>query len=220
VENFSGLRVKNRELLATAGVKKSKHMFAPIPKTLNAKLSMKTTLAWGMMAGILSSLVMGQVERGPEEPMPPREGDRRRHLLGKEEMFKRMDRDGDGKITKSEFFASPRIEQLSEEQRNAFFGRLDRDEDGSISGEEIRMLRQQAERRARDDFRKLDVDENGSVNFEEFSKGKFISKLPEEKRRQIFSRMDTDGNGVIDGADRPKGPPGKPEMRPERKQRD
>ena len=173
-----------------------------------------------MMAGILSSLVTGQVESGPQEPMPPREGDGRRHLVGKEEMFKRMDRDSDGKITKSEFFASPRIEQLSEEQRNALFARLDRDEDGLISREEIRMLRQQAERRARDDFRKLDVDKNGSVNFEEFSKGKFISKLPEEKQRQIYSRMDTDGNGVIDGADRPQVPPGKTEMRPERKPRD
>jgi Ca2+-binding EF-hand superfamily protein len=181
---------------------------------------MKITLAGGVLAGILSSLVTGQVERGPEEPMPLREGDRRRHLVGKEEMFKRMDRDGDGMITKREFFASPRIEQLSEEQRNALFGRLDRDKDGSISSEEIRMLRQQAERRVGDDFRKLDVDKNGSVNFDEFCKGKFISKLPEEKRRQIFKRMDTDGNGVIDGADRPKGPPGKPEMRPERKQRD
>lgn len=172
------------------------------------------------MAGILSSLVTGQVERGLEEQIPPREGDRRRHLVGKDEVFKRMDRDSDGMITKREFFASPRIEQLSEEQRNALFVRLDRNKDGSISSEEIRVLRQQAERRAMDDFRKLDVDKNGSVNFEEFCKGKFISKLPVEKRHQIFKRMDTDGNGVIDSADRPKRPPGKPKMRPERKQRD
>jgi Ca2+-binding EF-hand superfamily protein len=220
VENFSGLRVKNRELLIPAGVKIDKHMFAPIPKTSNAKHSMKTTLVGGMMAGILSSLVTGQVERGLEEQIPPREGDRRRHLVGKDEVFKRMDRDSDGMITKREFFASPRIEQLSEEQRNALFVRLDRNKDGSISSEEIRVLRQQAERRAMDDFRKLDVDKNGSVNFEEFCKGKFISKLPVEKRHQIFKRMDTDGNGVIDSADRPKRPPGKPKMRPERKQRD
>lgn len=180
---------------------------------------MKTVLAGGLIAGMLSSLATGQIEPGPGQPMPPRGGDRR-HLVGKGEMFKRMDRDGDGKITKREFFASPRIEQLTEEQRNALFGRLDRNEDGLISREEIRMLRQQAERRTRDDFRKLDVDKNGSVNFEEFSKGEFISKLPEEKQRQIFKRMDTDGNGVIDGADRPKGPPGKPEMRPERKSKD
>lgn len=181
---------------------------------------MKTTLAAGMMAGILSSLVTGQVVRGPQDQILPREGDGRRQLVGKEELFKRMDRDGDGNISKSEFFTSPRIEQLSEEQRNALFERLDRDDDSLISREEIRMLRQQAERRARDDFRKLDVDKNGSVNLEEFSKGEFISKLPAEKRRQIFSRMDTDGNGVIDGADRPKSPPGNPEKRPERSQRD
>ena len=182
---------------------------------------MKTIIAGGMVAGILSSLATGQVERRPEEPRPRREIERRPHMGGQEEVFKHMDRDGDGKISKREFFASPRMEHLPEDQRNAFFARLDRDEDGSISAEEIRMLRQQAERRARDDFRNLDEDKNGSVSFVEFSKGEFISKLPEEKRRQIFSRMDTDGNGVIDGADRPKGPPGKPEkQRPERKQRD
>ena len=181
---------------------------------------MKTILAGGMMAGLFSSVVMGQVERKPEEPRLPRESDRRPHMVGPEEMFKHMDRDGDGKISKREFFASPRMEQLPDEQRNAFFGRLDRDKDGSISREEIRMMRQQAERRAREDFRKLDEDKSGSVSFEEFSKGEFISKLPEEKRRQIFRRMDTDGNDMINGADQPKGPPGKPEMRPERKPRD
>ncbi len=181
---------------------------------------MKTILAGGMLAGFLSSFAMGQGERKPEEPRQQREGDRRPPMVAPEEMFKHMDRDGDGMISKREFFASPRMEQLPEEQRNAFFGRLDRDEDGSISREEIRMMRQQAERRAREDFRKLDVDQSGSVNFEEFSKGEFISKLPEEKRYQIFKRMDTDGNGEINGADRPKGPPGKPEMRPERKPKD
>ncbi len=181
---------------------------------------MKMILAGGMLAGLLSSVAMGQGERRPEEPRPPREGERRPHLMGPEEMFKHMDRDGDGNISKREFFASPRMEQLPEEQRNAFFTRLDRDEDGSISREEIRMMRQQAARRAREDFRKLDVDKSGSVSFEEFSKGEFISKLPEEKRHQMFKRMDTDGNGVVNGADRPQGPPKKPEMRPERKPKD
>ena len=173
-----------------------------------------------MLAGILSSFAMGEGERRPEVPRPPREGDKHPQIVAPEQMFKHMDRDGDGKISKREFFASPRMKQLPDERRNAFFRRLDRDEDGSISREEIRKMRHQAERRAREDFRKLDVNQSGSVSFEEFSKGEFISKLPEEKRNQIFKRMDTDGNGEINGADRPNRPPVKPEMRPERKPKD
>jgi Ca2+-binding EF-hand superfamily protein len=122
-------------------------------------------------------------------------------------MFRRMDKDQDGKITKEEFFASPRMERLPEEKREEIFSRLDRDSDGMISGEEIHMMRRDAQRRARDEFRKLDENKSGGLDFAEFSKGEFFAKLPEEKRRQIFERMDTDGSGEITAEDRPKGPP-------------
>ena len=77
-------------------------------------------------------------------------------------------------------------------------------------------MRHDAERRAKDEFRELDADKSGGLNFEEFSKGKFFGKLPEAKRRQIFARMDTDGSGEINADDRPKGPPGKPDVQRER----
>lgn len=123
------------------------------------------------------------------------------------EMFRRMDRDRDGKITKEEFLSSPRLARLPEEKRDKFFSRLDRDNDGLISREEIREMRNDAQRGARDEFRKLDVNGSGGLDFSEFSKGEFFGKLPEEKRRQIFERMDTDGSGEITAEDHPKGPP-------------
>lgn len=135
-------------------------------------------------------------------------------------MFRRMDRDGDGKISKREFFASPRMERLPVEKREEIFARLDRDGDGFLTHREIMAMRHDAERRVRDGFRKLDTDNSGGLSFEEFSEGEFASKLPEEKRRQIFDRMDTDGDGEITAADRPEGAPERPVGRPERKPKD
>jgi Ca2+-binding EF-hand superfamily protein len=57
------------------------------------------------------------------------------------------------------------LKSLPEEKREAFFGRLDSDSDGFVSGEEIRAMRQQADRRAMEGFRKLDTDGSGGVSF-------------------------------------------------------
>lgn len=181
---------------------------------------MKTILAGGILAGLLASAAMAEGERRPDRERPPRDGERRPQRGGPDEMFKHMDRDGDGKISKREFFASPRMERLPAEKREEIFGRLDQDGDGFLTREEIRAMRQDAERRMREGFRKLDTDKSGGVSFAEFSAGEFASKLPEEKRRQIFDRMDTDGDGEITAADRPKGPPERPERRHDRKPKD
>lgn len=184
---------------------------------------MKTILAGGILASILASAAMAEGERRSdgakpnEGGRPPHDGEKRPFHGGPEEMFKHMDKDGDGNISKREFFASPRMERLPEEKREEIFGRLDRDGDGFIEREEIMAMRRDNERRAMGQFQKLDTDQSGGLDFEEFSKGELFGKLPEEKRRQIFTRMDTDGNGEINGADKPKGPPGKSDIRPERK---
>lgn len=171
------------------------------------------------MAGLLSTVAMAEEERHFDRENPQREGKDRPHFVRPEDMFKRMDRDGDGKISKREFFASPRMERLPEEKREAFFARLDRDGNDFLTGEEIRAMRQDAERRMREDFRKLDSDNSGGLSYEEYSKGEFASKLPEEKRRQIFTRMDTDGSGEINAADKPNGPPIRPEKPENRNER-
>lgn len=181
---------------------------------------MKTILAGGLLAGLLASVLMAEGERLPGGERPQKDVERHPHRRGPEEMFKHMDRDGDGKISKREFLAAPRMKSLPEEKREAFFSRLDRNGDGFLIGEEIRAMRQQTERRAMEGFRKLDTDGSGGVNYEEFSKGEFSSKLPEEKRQQVFKRMDADGNGEINGTDRPKGAPVKPNVRPERRTQD
>lgn len=178
---------------------------------------MKTILVSGLLAGFVASAVLAQDERRPDRERPQRDGEKRQPRGGPEEMFRNMDRDGDGKISKREFFASPRMERLPVERRVEIFARLDRDGDEFLTSDELRGMRQDAERRVREGFRKLDADNSGGLSFEEFSKSEFFGKLPVEKRRQIFDRMDTDRDGEITAVDRPQGPP---DRRLERKSKD
>lgn len=185
---------------------------------------MKTLVLFGLCAGAIATSAVA--EEGDEShserkrPHPERKAERgekgKDHRGGRQrrppfgghgDMFRRMDKDGDGNITKEEFLADPRLERLPIDKRETIFARLDGDGDGVLSREEIRVMRKDVENRAKRELRGLDKDENGGVSFEEFSAGRFLGKLPEEKRRQIFKRMDTDGSGEITAEDRPKGPP-------------
>lgn len=133
-------------------------------------------------------------ERGAKHRRPPHDGG---------EMFKRMDADGNGTISREEFLGSPRLARLPEEKRGRIFMRLDGNGDGSLSREEIDEIRKKGEGRARE-FRELDADSSGGLSFLEFSGGRFLKRLPEAKRREIFKRLDTDGNGEISPEDRPE----------------
>ncbi len=146
-----------------------------------------------------------------------KDGEMRHHPGGHGDMFGMMDKNSDGAISPEELFATPRMVNMPQEQRDKLFARIDLDGDGKVVPEEIRKMQRQSHEIKMREFRDLDTDKSGGLSFEEFSQGKFFSQLPEDKRKQIFARMDTNSDGQITSEDRPKGPRRHPEDRKNRK---
>lgn len=88
-------------------------------------------------------------------------------------IFERLDTDGDGKVSRSEFAAS--------------FDKLDRDGDGYVTREEVQALRDEkrAERRELM-FRHQDINGDGKIALEEFT-----------GPARFFARLDADHDGYI-----------------------
>ena len=93
-------------------------------------------------------------------------------------MFKRMDADGDGRISVAE----------SEAFRASRFERLDANADGSVTMEEIRDGRERKRtERTEKRFGKLDANGNGTVEKSEY----------DAMADQRFDRMDSNNDGVL-----------------------
>lgn len=169
---------------------------------------MKTIPVSFLLAGILApSVALAQ----PQEPagQPRGEGKREGRPPGPPfaELWKQVDRNADGFLSKAEFDAMPRTAKLPEDKRTAIFARLDKDGDGKLSREELgRFVNKphDGEGPPRKRLWELDLDKSGGVDFEEFKKGELFKKLPAEKQAEVFKRLDTDGDGVITPKDRPE----------------
>ena len=168
---------------------------------------MKTIPVSFLIAGMLLPVVSSaHAQEPPRESPAAVKGVRRGPERPALEAWERTDLDHDGFISKSEFEAIKRIQNLLEEKRAHLFNRLDKDQDGKLSRDELgRFGKPQEEQKDRPMNRlwELDADRSRGVSFEEFKNGPLFMKLPAEKQEMLFQRLDTDGDHVITPKDRP-----------------
>jgi Ca2+-binding EF-hand superfamily protein len=171
---------------------------------------MKTIPVSLALAGLL---LPGLVLADPGEARRPgRLDEARRGVPGAAPMhegWRVADKDRDGKISRTEFEAMPRIERLPEDKREQLFDRLDKNQDGFISPVERGDGRSGP--RGRDSrpiqrLSDLDADRSGGIDFEEFKKGVLFRKLAPERQEEMFRRLDTNGDGQLTPQDQPKPP--------------
>lgn len=178
---------------------------------------MKTIPVSFLVVGMLLPTVCLAKAQDPPKGQPADQKDARRSPQRPVmEVWKAADLDHDGFISKEEFDAMPRIQNLPEEKRANIFKRLDKDADGKLSREELSQFGKphEGENSPMRRLWELDTDKSGGISFEEFKKGPFFMKLSPEKQEAIFHKLDSDGDGVITPKDRPepafKHPEGKP----------
>jgi Ca2+-binding EF-hand superfamily protein len=128
------------------------------------------------------------------------------------ERWKSADANADGMVSYEEFGNMPRIVALPEERRRAVFKRLDRNGDAMLQKVEIwkdpRMeTGSGGKEMGRNQLWQLDADQSRSISYAEFSAGRMIAKLPEQRRKAMFDRLDTDHSGEISESDKPVHPP-------------
>lgn len=86
------------------------------------------------ITSILAILALAATVNAAEGDKKPAEGAKKKG--NPEEMFKRLDKDGNGSISKEEFLASPQAKK-DEAKATERFGKLDKNSDGSLSKEEM-----------------------------------------------------------------------------------
>lgn len=171
---------------------------------------MKTIPVSSLLAGMLLPVVchaqVAPPEDGPRNPgrenMPGEHGP---HPF--REAWSQADLDRDGKISKEEFKAIPRVRKLPEEKQDEIFMRLDKDSDGFVGQTEISGFGRSRDGRPMRRLWELDTDRSGGISLEEFKQGPFFKKLPAEKMIELFHRLDTNGDGLITPKDKPEPPP-------------
>jgi Ca2+-binding EF-hand superfamily protein len=170
---------------------------------------MKTIPVSLIVAGLMIPVIVQAQPKdpGPGGPPPENQGERKGGKgRGFADFWKAMDKDHDGFLSKEEFAAMPRIENLPEEKRDSLFKRFDKNSDGKLGRDEFPGNDRDDKRPPFQRLWELDVDKSGGVSLDEFKAGEFFKKLPPEKQEAVFKRLDTNGDGMITAQDKPEMP--------------
>lgn len=129
-----------------------------------------------------------------------------------QEMFKRIDQDGDGSVTKDEFLkgAPQGARGGGGPNPGDVFSQIDRNSDGSIDEDEhtafLSAMSQMAPDRpspsdfAKNLFDKIDGDKDGKVTADDF-RTSASDRMSQSLLDTLFKESDSDGDGVISQAD-------------------
>jgi Ca2+-binding EF-hand superfamily protein len=129
----------------------------------------------------------------------------------REEMFSKMDANGDGSVDKAEFTSFAK--QLSSKVGGAkdpedIFAEIDTDGDGSITKAESdafdEKMAGEMKNRGAEMFSKMDANGDGSVDKAEFiAFGEQLANKPADAKdpEEMFSEIDTNGDGTISKAE-------------------
>lgn len=172
-------------------------------KLSNLEFTMKTTFVCTILASILTCFPVVYAEDSGA-------GENRKHSSDSAprvaEMWKKVDLDSDGAISRDEFSQMPRLDKLPEDKQQILFDRLDKNSDGRIDRTEMHpgKPRQGQARPNMPQIWDLDINRDGGVSFEEFQAGRFIQRIKPDKQERMFRHLDSNGDGIISREDRPK----------------
>lgn len=127
-----------------------------------------------------------------------RKGDRKRPNPA--DIIKKLDTDGSGSISKSEFMAGERAQKDPERAAKAF-AHMDDDGDGELTTKDFAQRRRGGEGgpnrpNPAEIFKKLDADGSGSISKAEFMGTERAQQNPEMAGKH-FDKLDADGSGDI-----------------------
>ncbi len=127
-------------------------------------------------------------------------------------LWKKLDADADGFLSRQEFDQLPRLQKVEDAKRERLFNRLDRNQDGKVGRRELAGLILYKEMQQK--LWTLDTDHSGGVSFQELQAGEHFKKLPPARQQEVFQKLDRNGDGVISPQDRPKAPVPKAAAKP------